>query len=242
MILRFVVVVEVWYATLWNIAPNSSKLYASAADDDESTSALAAQLLILITLNNKYITMYTLLFTTLFLCDTRRCDNFFCFEFTSNCVLDDDTYFRKDFKHDSIRDDENIIKTQCWYMLGGGGVMLRAKPFGEPFLCHTKNFLAGWETEIPFIFLTLIFSTFPLIFHSFHIFFNWTLHIIHVCTGERHRDSITFWSWIFFLSEMWARFTISFHFLCIKNRWNRVKKNGFQWNFFFCNFCPILRF
>lgn len=56
--------------------------------------------------------MYTLLFTQLFLCDTRRCDNFFCFRFTSNCVLDDDTYIRKDFKHDATRGGENIIKTE----------------------------------------------------------------------------------------------------------------------------------
>lgn len=135
MILLLVVVVEVWYATLWKIAPNSSK--SNSVGDDESTRAFAAQLLILITLNNKYITIYTLLYTTLFLCDTRRCDNFFRFNwFTSSCVLDDDTYIRKEFKHDLI-DDGDIIKL----LLGLNRIFFEFLDFFMP--CETDFTLVG---------------------------------------------------------------------------------------------------
>lgn len=77
-------------------------------------------------------------------------------------------------------------------MLGGGGVDVEGEDFlvSLPFVAR-KNFLLR-ETESAFIFLTLIFSTFPLIFHSFHLFFNRALHIIHVGNCERHSNSITF--------------------------------------------------
>lgn len=76
-------------------------------------------------------------------------------------MLDDDTDIRKDFKHDLMRDDENIIKTQfdvCCVVLSGDVNFCDSIPLSQKILLSRIIFLAS------------IFSTFPLIFHSFHIF------------------------------------------------------------------------
>jgi hypothetical protein len=75
---------------------------------------------------------------------------------------------------------------------GGGGVDVEGEDFLVSLLFVARKTFLLRDRDSAFIFLTLIFSTFPLIFHSFHLIFTRTLHIIHVGNGERHSNSITF--------------------------------------------------